>query len=115
MSKKLGWGILSTGRIAGIFAQGLARAENSRLVAVGSRTPENAAKFAAEHGNPRAHGSYEALLADPDIDAIYNPLTNHLHVDITLAATRACMWADVNSSANEVRGLRCRAVRCKLL
>ena len=39
MTKKLGWGILSTGRIAGVFAQGLARAQHSRLVAVGSRTP----------------------------------------------------------------------------
>lgn len=62
MTKKLGWGIISTGRIAGIFAQGLARAENGRLVAVGSRTLASAQKFAAANGNPRAHGSYEALL-----------------------------------------------------
>ena len=67
MTKKLGWGILSTGRIAGIFAQGLARAENSRLIAVGSRTPASAEKFAAVNGGARAHGSYEALLADPEV------------------------------------------------
>ena len=58
MTTRLGWGILATGRIAGIFAQGVARSQHSRLVAVGSRTAPNAARFAKEFGVPRAHGSY---------------------------------------------------------
>lgn len=69
----LRWGILSTGRIAGIFARGLAASRAGRLVAVGSRTAESAARFAAEHGlgAAAAHGSYEALLADPAVEAVY--------------------------------------------
>ncbi|RFC44230.1 MAG: putative dehydrogenase, partial [Verrucomicrobia bacterium] len=89
MTKKLGWGILSTGRIAGIFAQGLARAENSRLVAVGSRTPASAAKFAAANGHPRAHGSYEALLADPEVEAVYIAVPHPQHVEWAVKAAEA--------------------------
>ena len=89
MTKKLGWGILSTGRIAGIFAQGLARAENSRLVAVGSRTPASAQKFAAANGNPRAHGSYEALLADPEVEAVYIAVPHPQHVEWAVRAAEA--------------------------
>ena len=89
MTKKLGWGILSTGRIAGIFAQGLARAQHCRLVAVGSRTAEAAAKFAAAHGGPRAHASYEALLADPEVEAVYIATPHPQHVEWTVKAAAA--------------------------
>jgi predicted dehydrogenase/aryl-alcohol dehydrogenase-like predicted oxidoreductase len=89
MTKKLGWGILSTGRIAGIFAQGLARAENSRLVAVGSRTPASAEKFAAVNGGPRAHGSYEALLADPEVEAVYIAVPHPQHIEWAVRAAEA--------------------------
>ncbi len=89
MTKKLGWGILSTGRIAGVFAQGLARATNSRLVAVGSRTPEAAAKFAAAFGHPRAHGSYAALLADPEVEAVYIAVPHPAHVEWAIRAAEA--------------------------
>lgn len=89
MTKKLGWGILSTGRIAGIFAQGLARAENSRLVAVGSRTAAAAQKFAAEHGHARAHGSYEALLADPEVEAVYIAVPHPQHTEWAVKAAEA--------------------------
>ena len=89
MTKKLRWGILSTGRIAGIFAQGLARAENGRLVAVGSRTQANADKFAAANGNPRAHGSYEALLADPEVEAVYIAVPHPQHVEWAVRAAEA--------------------------
>lgn len=67
------WGILSTGRIAGVFARGVAESGAGRVVAVGSRTAESAARFAAEHGvaAERAHGSYEALLADPEVEGVY--------------------------------------------
>jgi predicted dehydrogenase len=59
------------------------------VVAVGSREEASARDMAAELGIPKAYGSYEALLADPDIEAIYNPLPNHLHVPMTLAAAAA--------------------------
>ena len=58
--------------------------------AIASREPGRAqARSAAELGIPRAYGSYEALLADPDIDAVYIPLPNHLHAEWTIAAARA--------------------------
>jgi predicted dehydrogenase len=60
-----------------------------QVVAVASRNEEAARTMSAELGLERAYGSYEALLADPDIEAIYNPLPNHLHVPMTLAAASA--------------------------
>jgi predicted dehydrogenase len=59
------------------------------VVAVASRDEASAREMAAELGIPKAHGSYDALLADPEIEAIYNPLPNHLHVPMTLAAAAA--------------------------
>jgi predicted dehydrogenase len=75
------WGVLSTadiGRKAVI--PGLRRGELGEVVAISSRDPSRAAAVAAELGIPKAHGSYEELLADPEIDAVYNPLPNHLHM-----------------------------------
>ena len=73
------WGISSTGRIAGDFAKALARVADAQLVAVGSRTQGRAEVFAAEHGAGRAHGSLEALVADPDVDIVYiaSPHSEH--------------------------------------
>lgn len=73
------WGISSTGRIAHDFAKALARVPEAQLVAVSSRSPERAAAFAAVHGAPRAHGSLDALLADPDVDVVYlaSPHSEH--------------------------------------
>lgn len=65
------WGILGPGRIAVKFAAGLRHAAGARLVAVGSRSAERAARFAAAHGAARAHAGYEALAADPGVDAVY--------------------------------------------
>ena len=65
MSKKLAWGIISTGRIAGVFANGVAASNTGELIAVGSRTQESADKFGDEFNVPRRYGSYEQLLADP--------------------------------------------------
>jgi predicted dehydrogenase len=78
----LRWGILSTGRIAGVFARGVAVSRSGRVVAVGSRTAESAARFAAEHGLPpaAAHGGYEALLADPAVEAVYIATPHPEHV-----------------------------------
>ena len=59
------------------------------MVAIASRDIERARSAAAELGIARAHSSYEALLADPEVDAIYNPLPNHLHVRWAIAALEA--------------------------
>ena len=86
----LRWGILSTADIARKkVVPGMRKAARSEVVAVGSRNGEQARQFAQELGIPRAHDSYEALLADPDVDAVYIPLPNHLHRDWTIAAARA--------------------------
>ena len=74
------WGILATGRIAASFATDLALVEDNELAAVGSRRPEAARAFAERFGAVRAHGSYEELAADPDVDVIYvaTPHSRHL-------------------------------------
>jgi predicted dehydrogenase len=66
------------------------RASNrTRLLGVASRSLSSAEAYAREWNIPRAYGSYEALLADPEIDAVYNPLPNHLHAEWTVKALRA--------------------------
>ena len=80
------WGILSTARIARAL---LHSGSDQEFVAVASRSPERAQAFAAEHGIARAHGSYEALLADPDVDAVYVPLPNSMHVEWSVRALEA--------------------------
>jgi predicted dehydrogenase/diketogulonate reductase-like aldo/keto reductase len=89
MTTRLGWGILATGRIAGIFAQGVARSQHSRLVAVGSRLQAGADRFAKEFGVPRAHGSYEALLADPEVQAVYIATPHPQHAAWAVQAAEA--------------------------
>lgn len=87
---RLRWGVISTaniGRAAMIPA--LQRAANGELLAVASRDKEKAHEFAGRLGIPRAYGSYEALLDDPDIDAIYNPLPNSLHREWCVRAAEA--------------------------
>ncbi len=71
MNRPIRWGILGPGRIAGLFANDLAKLDDAVRLAVGSRSPERASAFAAEHGFQRAYGSYEELARDPDVDAIY--------------------------------------------
>ena len=89
MTQRLGWGILGTGNIARQFCAGVAASTRSKLVAVGSRNPESASAFARNHQIPREHGSYEELLADPQVDAVYNSLPNSLHHRWTIAALEA--------------------------
>jgi len=72
------WGILATGSIAGSFVEDL-QLHGHKVVAVGSRRFQNAEQFAARFGIDRAHGSYEALVADPDVDAIYVATPHPLH------------------------------------
>jgi len=86
----LRWGILSTAKIAREKIIPALRASAAHeVVAIASRTPEAAQAAADRFGIPVAHGSYEALIADPNVEALYNPLPNHLHVPLTLAAARA--------------------------
>lgn len=83
------WGILGPGRIARSFADDLALVDDAELVAVGSRSAERAAAFAADTGATRAHGSYQALVADPDVDVVYvaSPHSEHLdHATLVLEA-----------------------------
>lgn len=79
MGKLIKWGILGCGGIAHKFASDLTLVEDAILVAVGSRSSEKAADFAATHQVARSYGSYEALVADTDIDVIYiaSPHSHH--------------------------------------
>ncbi|HPR31370.1 MAG TPA: Gfo/Idh/MocA family oxidoreductase [Prolixibacteraceae bacterium] len=88
--KTIRWGILSTAKIGTLkVIPALQKAKNSAVVAIASRSYPKAADEAARLGIPRIYGSYEALLDDPEIDAVYNPLPNHLHVPYTLKALAA--------------------------
>ena len=82
----LRWGILST---ANITDKLLDSGTDQEFVAVGSRDAARAQAYAREKGIARAHGSYEDLLADPEVDAIYNPLPNALHVEWSIRALQA--------------------------
>ncbi len=80
------WGILSTANIATKVARAIHLAENADLVAVASRTEERALTWAREHNVPTAYGTYDALLADASLDAIYIPLPPSLHAEWTIKA-----------------------------
>jgi D-xylose 1-dehydrogenase (NADP+, D-xylono-1,5-lactone-forming) len=86
---KLRLGLLSTANINRMLLGGARIAEDVEVVAVASRSGDRAASYAAEHGIARAHGSYEALLGDPDVDAVYVPLPNSLHVEWSIRALEA--------------------------
>jgi predicted dehydrogenase len=110
----LRWGLLSTARINAALLPALRESERAEAFAVASRSGEKAADYAAEHGLARAHASYEALLADPDVDVVYNPLPNHLHAEWTVRAAEAgkhvlcekplaCSLAEVDEMAAAAR------------
>jgi predicted dehydrogenase len=87
----LRWGVLGPGEIAGDFTAALQRHTDQRVVAVGSRSAERATAFAERFGIERAHGSYEALLADDGVDVVYvaSPHTEHAaHALAAIAAGR---------------------------
>ena len=87
---KIRWGILSTANIGvGKVIPAMQRGEYCEVTAIASRAADRAQAVAQQLGIPKAYGSYEALLADPEIDAIYNPLPNHLHVPLSVAALEA--------------------------
>ena len=88
--KKVRWGILSTANIGmQKVTPGIQKSAHSEVVAIASRDLGKARAAADKLGIAKAYGSYEELFADPDIDAIYNALPNHLHVPMTVAAAKA--------------------------
>jgi xylose dehydrogenase (NAD/NADP) len=85
----IAWGILSTARIANRLVEGARKTAAADVVAVASRNAASAQAFADAHGIARAHGSYEQLLADAAVEAVYVPLPNSMHVQWTLRALEA--------------------------
>ncbi len=83
------WGLLGTGNITTKLLAGARSSSEVIVTAVGSRTIERARAFAAANDIPRVHGSYEDLLADPEVDAVYISLPNSLHHTWTMAALAA--------------------------
>ncbi len=109
--KKVVWGVLSTAKI-GLqrVLPGMLKSEVCEIRAIASRSLAHAQKAAADLGIPKAYGSYAELLADPEIEAIYNPLPNHLHVQLTLEAAAAGKHVlcekPIALDANQARQLR---------
>ena len=89
MSGTVRWGLLSTAKINAALIGPLQTAARSQLAAVASREHGKAAAYAAEHHIPKAFGSYEELLADPQIDAVYISLPNSMHAEWTIKAAQA--------------------------
>ncbi len=88
--KPVKWGIISTANIGmEKVIPGMLKSSEIEIVAIASRKLKSAQAAAAKLGIPKAYGSYEEMLADPEIEAVYNPLPNHLHVPLTLAAAKA--------------------------
>jgi predicted dehydrogenase len=88
--RRIRWGVLGAAKIAtDKVVPAMQQAPNCEIVAIASRTEERARDAATALGIARAYGSYEALLGDPEIDAVYNPLPNHLHVPWTTKAAQA--------------------------
>ena len=110
--RKARWGVLGAAKIAvEKVIPAMQRGRYSQVDAIASRTLRKARRAADDLGIPKAYGSYEELLEDPDVDAIYNPLPNHLHVPWTLAAVRTdsrsrarirVRWSCVNEERGSV-------------
>src|SRR6185312_3271025 len=90
VAKKIRFGVLGAAKIATVrVIPGMRTCKLAEVAAIASRDLGKAKQAAAELGIPKAYGSYEELLADPEIDAIYNPLPNHLHVPWSIRAMEA--------------------------
>ena len=90
MNELLRWGILSTANHAdSAYVPAIQASRNGCVAAVASRSLEKASNFAQKHHIPKVHGSYEALLTDPEIDLIYNPLPNGMHAEWSIRAAEA--------------------------
>jgi len=87
---KIRWGVLSTAKIGTVkVIPAMQRGQYTEVVAIASRDAEKAQAAAKQLGIARFYGSYEELLADPDVDAVYNPLPNHMHVPWSIRALQA--------------------------
>ncbi len=121
MTKKLRWGILGVAKINERLLPAFAKAANAELVGIASRSLDKAQAAAKAAGIPRAFGSYEALLDDPTIDAVYNPLPNHLHDEWTRQAAErgkhVLCEKPLTPTAREAESLVafCHAKRIKLM
>lgn len=89
MRRTLQWGIIGTGRIAGIFADGLRQSQTGRLVAVGSRTQAAADTFGERWDIPHRYGRAEDVLADPDVQAVYIAVPHPFHAEWAIKAAEA--------------------------
>src|SRR4051794_23362692 len=89
MDRKINWGILSTGAIAKTFARGLRASQTGKLYAVASRSRDKAEAFAREFDAGKAYESYEALLADPNVQAVYVSPPHPLHAPWAIRACEA--------------------------
>src|SRR6266508_929601 len=88
MTEPLGWGLIGTGGIAETFAADLSLTESGRVAAVGSRHMDSADRFADRFNIPNRHASYEALVADPDVDVVYVATPHPMHHPGALLALR---------------------------
>ncbi|MBN2584249.1 MAG: Gfo/Idh/MocA family oxidoreductase [Planctomycetes bacterium] len=118
MGKTIRWGVLGCGKIARKFAEAVNFLDDAELAAVASRTQEKADAFAAEFSASRAHGSYEALADDPQIDVIYVATPHAMHADnaqLCLEAGKAVL-CEKPFAINETQARRTidLARRCKL-
>jgi D-xylose 1-dehydrogenase (NADP+, D-xylono-1,5-lactone-forming) len=108
-------GVIGAAKIARAFLAGVAQSKRVVVTTVASRQLAKAQAFAADTGLPRALGSYEALLADPAIDAIYNPLPNSLHAEWSIRAVEAGKHVlcekPLAMSANEARAMFAAAAK----
>lgn len=89
MKKTYKWGIIGAGRISNKFVDGLKVLPNAELYAVAARSFERAEEFRARHGFQKAFGSYEEMLADPQLDVVYIATTNNLHYEHTMMCLEA--------------------------
>jgi predicted dehydrogenase len=88
-TEQVRWGVIGTGLIADWFAKDMAFTDSGRIVAVGSRSQESAARFGAKFGIPKRHASYEALVSDPEVDVVYVATPHPMHHANTLLALDA--------------------------
>ncbi len=89
MTRPVKWGLISTADINGKLLAGARASDEVEVVAVASRTAARAEEYAREWGIERAYGSYDELLADPEIEAVYNPLPNTMHSEWSIRALEA--------------------------
>jgi predicted dehydrogenase len=118
--KKIRWGVLGAAKIARTkVIPAMQLSEEVEVIALASRSLETAQTAASALGIPRAYGSYAELLADPDVDAVYNPLPNHLHVPWSIKAAEAGKHVlcekPVALSADEARTLVAARDRTRVL